>query len=142
MKLLAIMKKLEILRNVRKVAIAGIAIVTFSYFMVQLFGHIIPSTVLAFFKDIGFALVVITVFIFALVWFFRAIPIHRPKNYSITTYDVFGAQSYIDGLRTEFKNHDVAWSFMKLYKDEYPLYNFALVCDFTKSNKKTIVRYL
>jgi len=142
MKLLAIIKRLEILRNVRKVAIAGIAIMSFSYFMVQLFGHIIPNTFLAFFKDIGFTLVIITVFIFALTWFVRAIPNHRPKNYSITTYDVFGAKPYIDGLRTEFKNHDVAWSFMKQYKDEYPLYNFALVCDFSKSNKKTIVRYL
>jgi len=142
MKPLAITKRLEMLRNVRKVVIAGIAIVSFSYFMVQLFGHIIPSTVLAFFKDISLALLIFTVFIFALTWFARAIPSHRPKNYSITAYDVFGAKSYIDGLRTEFKNHDVAWSFMKQYKDEYPLYNFALVCDFSKYNKKTIVRYL
>ncbi len=136
------MKILEILGNVRKVTIAGIAIVSFSYFMAQLFGHIIPSAVLGFFKDIGFALVIITVFIFALTWFVRAIPGHRPKSYSITAYDVFGAKSYIDGLRTEFKNHDVAWSFMKQYKDEHPLYNFALTCDFSKSNKKTVVRYL
>ena len=142
MKLLVIIKRLEMLRNVRKITIAGIAIVSFSYFMVQLFGHIIPSTILAFFKDMGFALVIIIVFIFALTWFVRAIPSHRPKNYSITAYDVFGEKSYIDGLRIEFKNHDVAWSFMKQYKDEYPLHNFALVCNFSKSNKKTIVRYL
>ena len=142
MRLLVIIKRLEMLRNVRKITIAGIAIVSFSYFMVQLFGHIIPSTILTFFKDMGIAIVIITVFIFALTWFVKAIPNHRPKNYSITTYDVFGAKSYIDGLRTEFKNHDVAWSFMKQYKDEYPLYNFALVCDFSKSHKKTIVRYL
>jgi len=142
MKLLVIIKRLEMLRNAKKITIAGIAIVSFSYFMVQLFGHIIPSTILAFFKDMGFALVIITVFIFALTWFVRAIPSHRPKNYSITAYDVFGEKSYIDGLRIEFKNHDVAWSFMKQYKDEHPLHNFALVCNFSKSNKKTIVRYL
>ena len=136
------MKILEILGNVRKVTIVGIAIVSFSYFMAQLFGHIIPSAVLGFFKDIGFALLIIAVFIFALAWFARVIPRHRPKNYSIVYYDVFGAQSNIDGLRTEFKNHDVAWSFMKQYKDDYPLYNFALVGDFSKSDKKSIIRYL
>jgi len=141
-----IVKRLCVFENIKKITIVGIAIVSFSYFMVQLFGQIIPSTVLAFFKELSFAIVIAVViaavFIFAVTWFARAIPRHRPKNYSIVYYDVFGTKSNIDGLRTEFKNHDVAWSFMKQYKDQYPMHNFALVCDFSKSDKKTIIRYL
>ena len=38
-------------------------------------------------------------------------------------------QSVIEEIRTEFKTHDVAWSFMKQYKKTYPLHNFALVSD-------------
>ena len=38
-------------------------------------------------------------------------------------------KSVIEGIRTEFKTHDVAWSFMKHYKETYPLYNFALVSE-------------
>jgi len=142
LKRMAIMKRLEMFGNVRKVTFVGIAIVSFSYFMAELFGKIIPSAVLTFFKEISFVVVIAVVFIFAVTWFVRTIPRHRPKNYSIVANDVFGAKSNIDGVRTEFKNYDVAWSFMKQYKDQYPLYNFALVCDFSKSNKRTIIRYL
>jgi hypothetical protein len=31
---------------------------------------------------------------------------------------------------------------MKLYKKEYPLYNFALVSKSSKSDKKTIFKYI
>jgi hypothetical protein len=46
------------------------------------------------------------------------------------------------GVRTEFKNHDVAWSFMKKYKDDYPLSNFGLVSELKEDKKKVIFRYL
>ena len=51
-------------------------------------------------------------------------------------------ETHIDGLRTEFKNHDVAWSFMKFYKKLYPLYNFALVSEEMKQDKKIIFKYI
>ena len=38
--------------------------------------------------------------------------------------------------------HDVAWSFMKQYKQTYPLHNFALVSDLGNSDKPTIFRYI
>ena len=57
-------------------------------------------------------------------------------------FDVIEKNIKIDGLRIEFKTYDVAWSFMKQYKKEYPLYNFALVSDLPKSDKPTIFRYV
>ena len=57
-------------------------------------------------------------------------------------FDVFGKESKIEGIRTEFKTHDVAWSFMKQYKQLYPLYNFALVSKQPKHDKPTIFKYI
>ena len=66
----------------------------------------------------------------------------KPKKYSIVAFDVYGDKSTIQGIRTDFTVHDVAWSYMKQYKKSYPLYNFALVTDELKSDKKTIFRYI
>lgn len=122
--------------------LAGSAVIAFSHFVYTLFGYTIPGIVTEFFKEFGAAVIMMSVFIFAIAWLLRAKPYRRPKQYSIITYDVFGNESEIDGLRTEFKTHDVAWSFMKHYKKSYPLYNFALVSDLPNSEKKTIFKYL
>jgi len=136
------MKKLNIFGNFKFVFIPAIAIVSFSQFMVVLFGQTIPNTVWSFFKEVGFVIVLAAALIFTIMWLFRAIPHHKTKNYSIISFDVFGQESKIDGLRTEFKTHDVAWSFMKQYKKSYPLHHFALIPDISKTEKKTIIRYL
>ena len=135
------MKKWDIF-VVKTIMIPGIAMVSFSHFMVELFGQTIPNTVWSFFKEAGFVIVLAAALIFTIMWFLRAIPHCRPKNYSIISFDVFGQESKIDGLRTEFKTYDVAWSFMKQYKKSYPLHHFALISDISKTEKKTIIRYL
>ena len=122
--------------------LAGSAVITFSHFVYNLFGYTIPQVVTEFFKEFGAAVVMMSIFIFAMAWLINAKPHQRPKEYSVVCYDVFGNESEIDGLRTEFKTHDVAWSFMKNYKKSYPLYNFALVSDLPDSEKKTIFKYL
>ena len=119
-----------------------IAIVSFSSFLVVLFGQTIPGIIITFFKIAGDYVILVTVLIFAFTWFLKARPHNRPKNYRIVPIDVFGKKSTIDGIRTDFKTHDVAWSFMKQYKEEYPLYNFALVSDVKDSDKPTIYRYI
>jgi hypothetical protein len=119
-----------------------LALVTFSDFMVVLFGKIIPGVFLTFFKMAGEYVILGSVFVFALFWLIKARPHNRPKQYSVVIFDVFGNKSQIDGIRTEFKTHDVAWSFMKQYKKEYPLYNFALVSKQPESDKPTIFRYI
>jgi predicted membrane channel-forming protein YqfA (hemolysin III family) len=119
-----------------------VAVISFSNFMVVLFGQTIPGTFMTFFRYAGETIILIAVFLFALTWLLKAKPHNRPKRYSIVVFDVFGRKSGIRDIRTEFKTHDVAWSFMKQYKKSYPLYNFALVSDLPKSGKPTIFRYI
>jgi len=120
----------------------ALAIISFSNFMAVLFGQTIPGVFLTFFKVAGEYVILAAVFLFALAWLLKAKPHNRPKDYNVVIFDVFGKQSQIEGIRTEFKTHDVAWSFMKQYKKTYPLYNFALVSNFPKSDKPTIFRYI
>jgi len=119
-----------------------LAVVSFSSFIAVLFGQTIPGVILTFFKVAGEYVILGTVLIFAFSWFLRARPHNRPKSYRVVPIDAFGEQSVIEEIRTEFKTHDVAWSFMKQYKKTYPLHNFALVSDVKDSNKPTIFRYI
>ena len=122
--------------------LTALALISFSSFVAILFGQTIPGIIMTFFRMAGEYVVLGTVFIFALAWLLNAKPHNRPKQYSVIVFDVFGKKSNIDGIRTEFKTHDVAWSFMKQYKKMYPLYNFALVSDTEKTIKPTIFRYI
>lgn len=136
------MKVKEKLIDFKAFLLAGSAVIAFSHFVYNLFGYTIPEVVGDFFKEFSAAVIMMAVFIFAITWLLRVKPYKRPKHYSIITYDVFGNESKIDGLRTEFKTHDVAWSFMKHYKKSYPLYNFAMVSELPNSEKKAIFKYL
>ncbi len=120
----------------------ALAVISFSSFMAVLFGHTIPGIIIGFFKIAGEYVILGTVFIFALAWFLKARPRNHPKEYIIIPFDVYGKKSKIDGIRTNFKTHDVAWSFMKQYKESYQFYNFALVSDLENSTKPTIFRYI
>ena len=133
---------LEIIFGFKNYIIITLGILSFSQLVVQLFGQTIPNIVWTFFRDAGAAIVLAAVFVFALTWLLKARPHNRPKKYSVIVFDVYGKESKIEGVRTEFKTHDVSWSFMKQYKKSFPLYNFALVSDMPKSNKKTIFKYL
>jgi len=142
---------MENMRKMKKVAsffhfkyfiLTGLGVISFSYFVYVLFGQTIPNIILTFFKDVGEMIIIGAVFAFALAWLLKTSPQKKPKKYSVITFDVFGTESNIRGIRTEFKIHDVAWSYMRQYKKSYPLYNFALVSDNQKSEKKTILRYI
>ena len=131
-------------------AITGVAIAAFSHFMIDLFGVSIPNLFgvsipnlfLPVFKDIGAWMILGIAFVFAIAWFLKARPQKKPKSYSIICFDVYGNESVMPGIRTEFKNHDVAWSFMKQYKENYPLSNFAMVSELKEDRKKVIFRHL
>ena len=120
----------------------GTSVASFSGFVYNLFGYTIPALLWMHLKEIGAAIIMLAVFAFAVSWVLRAKPHKRPSSYFIKVYDVFGLESKIDGMRSEFKTYDVALSFMKQYKISYPLYNFALVSDLPNSEKLTIFRYL
>jgi len=149
------MKKLESQQFTKKCAGLGVKVIglrcfiltavgvlTFSNFVYVLFGQTIPNIIWAFFKDVGEIIIIAAVFAFAFAWLLKSRPHNKPKKYSIVSFDVYGKESSIQGIRTDFKIHDVAWSYMKQYKKSYPLSNFALVSDDSKSDKKTIFRYI
>ena len=121
----------------------ALAVISFSNFMAVLFGQTIPGVVVDFFRVAGEYVVLGAVFVFAMAWLLKAKPHNRPKAYRIVVFDVYGKQVVVDGIRAEFKTHDVAWSYMKQYKAAYPLHNFALVSDMTPGpSKPTILRYI
>jgi membrane-bound ClpP family serine protease len=118
------------------------AVVGFASYVYNLFGYTIPSFFAVYLKEIGAALIMMAVFVFAIAWLMKAKPSKKPRSYLVKVFDVYGIETSVDGMRTEFKTHDVAWSFMKEYKKSYPIYNFALVSDLPNSEKMTIFRYL
>ncbi len=120
----------------------AIAIVAFSNIVVELFGQTIPNIFMTFFRNASEAVILASVFLFAVAWLLKARPHNRPKKYNVVVFDVFGKETQIDGIRTEFKTHDVAWSFMKQYKTSYPLYNFALVSKQLQQDRPTIFKYI
>lgn len=105
------------------------------------FGNIIPGVFQTVFKVAASGVILGAVVVFVVAWLLKAKPHNRPGAYRVVIFDVFGQESTIDGLRIDFKNHDVAWSHMKEYKKRYPLHNFALVAD-SKESKPTIYRYI
>lgn len=128
--------------GLRAFLLIGTSVAGFSSFVYNLFGNTIPSIFWVHLKEIGAALIMVAVFVFAIAWLLKAKPHKKPQMYLIKVFDVFGQEFKIEGIRTEFKTHDVAWSFMKQYKKSYSLYNFALVSDLPNSEKMTIFRYL
>ena len=136
------MNKLKPLIDLKPFIITYISVISFSNFVFVLFSQTIRDIIWSFFKDASGVIILGLVFLFAFTWLIKARPHKIPKKYFITSFDVYGMETHIDGLRTEFKNHDVAWSFMKFYKKSYPLYNFALVSQKMKQDKKIIFKYI
>ena len=136
------MSSVQKIFNWKTYIFTAVAVISFSNFVVVLFGQTIPGIFIAFFKIAGEYVILGAVCIFALTWLLKAKPHNRPKRYSLVIFNVFGEKSQIEGIRTEFKTFDVAWSFMKQYKKSYHLYNFALISDTLKSNKPTIFKYI
>ena len=136
------MNKLKPLIDLKPFIITYISVITFSNFVFVLFSQTIRDIIWSFFRDASGVIILGLVFLFAFAWLIKVRPHNVPKKYFITSFDVYGMEIHIDGLRTEFKNHDVAWSFMKFYKKSYPLCNFALVSQEKKQDKKIIFKYI
>jgi len=132
----------KFLKNLKPITITYISVIAFSNFVFVLFSQTVRDIIWSFFKGAGETLILVVVFLFALTWLLKARPHKIPKKYQVIVYDVFGEESQIDGLRTEFKNHDVAWSFMKFYKKSYPLHSFAMVTKQKNSSRKIIFKYI
>jgi len=142
LRLYEFMKISKLFGNLKPFAITYISDIAFSNFVFVLFSQTVRDIIWSFFKDASGIVILGIVFLFALAWLFKARPHKIPKQYQVIVFDIFGKESQIDGLRTEFKNHDVAWSFMKFYKKSYPLHSFAMVAKQKNSQKQMIFRYI
>ena len=129
-------------KNLKPITITYISVIVFSNFVFVLFSQTIRDIIWSFFKDAGGIIILGLVLLFALTWLVKARPHNIPKKYQVIVFDIFGIESQINGLRTEFKNHDVAWSYMKFYKKSYPLHSFAMVTKQKNSPKKIIFKYI
>ena len=129
-------------KNLKPITITYISVIAFSNFVFVLFSQTVRDIIWSFFKDAGGVIILGLVLLFALTWLLKARPHNIPKKYQVVVFDIFGIESEINGLRTEFKNHDVAWSYMKFYKKSYPLHSFAMVTKQKNSLKKIIFKYI
>ena len=129
-------------KNLKPITITYISVIAFSNFVFVLFSQTVRDIIWSFFKDAGGVIILGLVLLFALSWLLKARPHNIPKKYQVIVFDVFGIESQINGLRTEFKNHDVAWSYMKFYKKSYPLHSFAMVTKQKNSLRKIIFKYI
>jgi len=136
------MKISKLFGNLKPLAITYISVIAFSNFVFVLFSQTVRDIIWSFFKDAGGIVILGMLFLFALSWLLKARPHKIPKQYQVIVFDIYGKESQINGLRTKFKNHDVAWSFMKFYKKSYPLCNFAKVTKQKNSSKKIIFKYI
>ena len=80
------------------------------------------------------------VVIWAGIWIKKSRMTNRTLKYTMLIYDVNNQQIVPDGLRVDFRNNDVAWSFMKEYKVLFPFYTFALLSE--DAHRKTLIRFL
>ena len=129
-------------KNLKPITITYISVIAFSNFVFVLFSQTVRDIIWSFFKDAGGVIILGLVLLFALTWLLKARPHNIPKKYQVIVFDIFGIESQINGLRTEFKNHDVAWSYMKFYKKSYPLHSFAMVTKQKNSPRKIIFKYI
>jgi len=129
-------------KNLKPITITYISVIAFSNFVFVLFSQTVRDIIWSFFKDAGGVIILGLVLLFAITWLLKAKPHNIPKKYQVIVFDIFGIESQINGLRTEFKNHDVAWSYMKFYKKSYPLHSFAMVTKQKDSLKKIIFKYI
>jgi len=62
--------------------------------------------------------------------------------YKLVTFDVYGNKTILNGLRTSFQNKEVALSFAKFYKKEFPLYDFGIIHEINGIEKLIITKHI
>jgi len=62
--------------------------------------------------------------------------------YMLVVFDVYGHKTSLNGLRTSFQNKEVALSFAKFYKKQFPLYDFGIVHEINGIEKLMIAKHI
>lgn len=100
------------------------------------------SKLIAFFGLFTVLIVCLFMILWIILWVKKSQEINRANTYSIIIYDLNGQVTTIDGLRSDFKNNDVAWSFMKEYKNLFPFHNFGLISRGKNPEQQMMIKYL
>ena len=80
--------------------------------------------------------------VWIVIWIKKSRETNRVNTYFIIIYDLNGQVTAIDGLRLDFQNNDVAWSFMKEYKNLFPFHNFGLISKGKNTEQQMMIKYL
>ena len=100
------------------------------------------SKLIAFFGLFTVFVICLFMILWIAVWIKQSQKTNRVNTYFIIIYDLNGQITAIDGLRLNFKNNDVAWSFMKEYKNLFPFHNFGLISKGKNSEQQIMIKYL
>lgn len=90
-------------------------------------------------RDLGFIAAMLAVLLFMAFMIWNLKSVKRPDHYILEVYNVFGEEDDAS-FRKEFKNYDVAVSYMQMYRDMYPYYRFVLVS--SEENSKTVHKWI
>ena len=66
----------------------------------------------------------------------------KSMAYTLVVFDVYGNKTTLNGLRTNFQNKEVALSFAKFYKKQFPLNNFGIIHEINGIEKLMIVKHI
>ncbi len=91
-------------------------------------------------RDLGFIIAMLAVLLFMVFMILNLRTIKRPERYMLEVYNTLGEKDDVN-FRREFKNYDVASSYMLMYRKMCPRHSFILVSD-REDTKKTVHRYL
>ena len=91
-------------------------------------------------KDLGIIIAMFAVLFFMVFIIMNLKTIKPPKNYTLEVYNILGEKDDLN-FRKDFRNYDVASSYMLMYRKMYPKYTFILISH-NKDTKKTVHRYI
>ena len=74
-----------------------------------------------------------------ILWYFSTRYHVKPNHYAVIIYDIFGKQIKLDEVRTNFKTHKVARSYISEYQRRFPRYDFSMATEIPEI-KRNIVR--
>ena len=66
----------------------------------------------------------------------------KSKIYTLLVFDVYGNKTILNDIRTNFKNKEVALSFAKFYKKQFPLNDFGIIHEINGIEKLMIVKHI
>ncbi len=66
----------------------------------------------------------------------------KSTMYTLVVFDVYGNKTTLNGLRINFQNKEVALSFAKFYKKQFPLYDFGIVHEINGIEKLMITKHI